>query len=118
MSDLGTLGERSGRALRLPAACGGLDQLRQEQDWRPQPAPRIGGPLSGGQGVLVAAEPVVADCAAPVGGGEPEPLASSQHVLPARVAECHRLGVLAPPVRQHDRGAQRQMTPGGLDDRV
>ena len=118
LRNLSELGERTGRALRLAAAHGGLDQLRQQQDRRPQPACGLGGPLGRGQGVLVSAEPVIANRAAPVVGGEPEPLAASQHILPARLDERQRLGVPSPPVRQHDRGAQRQVTTGGLDDGV
>ena len=118
MRNLSELGERTSRALRLAAARGSLDQLRQQQDRRPQPARGLGGPLGRGQGILVAAERVVANRAAPVVGGEPEPLAASQHVLPARLDERHRLVVPSPPVRQHDRGAQRQVTAGGLDDGV
>ncbi len=56
--------------------------------------------------------------AAPLVGGDPEPLAASQHVLLARLDERQRLGVPSAPVRQHDRGAQRQVTAGGLDDGV
>ena len=60
-----------------------------------QPARVLGGPLGGGQGLVVAAEAVVEDRAAPVGGGEPEPLAAAQHVLPARLDQRQRLGLLA-----------------------
>jgi hypothetical protein len=38
----------AGRALRLAAARASLDQLRQQQDRRPQPARGLGGPLGRG----------------------------------------------------------------------
>ena len=78
---LGELGERTDRALRLAAAHGSLDELRQFPDRRPQHARVLGGPLGRRQGIVVAAEPVIALRAAPLVGNEPQPLAASQHIL-------------------------------------
>ena len=118
MRYLSELGERTGSALGLATARGALDQLGQQPDRRPQPARGLGGPLGRGQGVLVPAEPVVADRAAQVVGDQPEPFAAAQHVLPPLLDERQRRSVPSPPVLQHDRGAQHQGTAGGLDDSV
>jgi hypothetical protein len=112
---LSELGERTGRTLRLAAARGALDQLGQQPDRRAQPARGLGGVLGRGHGVLVPAEPVVANRAAPVVGDEPEPFAAPQHILPPLLDERQRHVVPSPPVLQHDRGAQGQVTTGRLD---
>ena len=90
--------QRAGRADRSRARAWPLRtaasiELREHPDRLPQPARVLGGPLGRGQGVLVPAEPVVTLRAAPLVGGDPEPLAASQYFLPARLDQRQRLGV-------------------------
>ena len=75
----------------------------------------LGGPLGGGQGVLVAAEAVVEHRRAPVGGGQPEALAAAQHVLPAGVDQRQRLGLVAAQDRQRDGAPQAEVAAGRLE---
>ena len=77
---------RSGLPLRTAASMSSAST----QVGEPEPVRVLGGPLGGGERLLVAAEAVVEHRAAPVGGGEPEPFAAAQHVLPAGLDQRQR----------------------------
>ena len=72
-ADLAEVRERDGAALGLAAARCGLDELGQPPERQPQRARIRHGPLAGGQGLLVAAEAVVAHGVAPGVGDQHEP---------------------------------------------
>jgi hypothetical protein len=116
LADLGKLCERIDGTLRLAGANGSLDELRQRPDRQPQTVRVRHRPLGGGQRVVVATEPVVADCAAPVMALQPQPFAALQHVLAAGLGERLGFGIPPAPVGQRERGARGQVTAGGRDD--
>ena len=105
---------RSGLPLRTAASI----EIGQHPHRGAEPVRVLGGALGGGEGVVVAAEAVVEDRAAPVDGGEPEALAAAQHVLPAGLDQRQGLGLLAAPDGQRDGAAQAEVAAGRLHDGV
>jgi hypothetical protein len=102
----------------VAAPRGRLDDVGEHPGRNAHSVRVLGGPLSGGKGVVVATEADVADGEAPVVGPHPEPFAATQHVLLARFGQLKGLGDPAAPARQCDGRAQCEVAAGRLDDGV
>ena len=103
--------------MRLAASGGRLDQLDQGPAEETEVVV-FGGALGGGERRLVAAETVVQHRGRVLGQCDRPSLTPSGGVFAARLDQLQRLGLLAAPGGEHERGVPERRVAGCLRDRI